>query len=244
MTKYVGSSILVAVKLINFPFSLQLRDQIRALQALLTQRPPIEAIQELRKEYSNLELILQGTQRENERAMTELERFVLTCHPCQIDAHQRTHCNPGLNRGRQREKLLERELEKLAGSNWQVRVRATLILGRKRPLTPCPAPYPTPAQANLEIAPTGVSSPLSSRTITTPFSPPMPYMTSQPPAGGTSKASVEETMAQVEQVRLLVLGMEERLRVREEKLVKTMETADQESHRFEVLRKDLVPSKS
>ena len=42
-------------------------------------------------------------------------------------------------------------------------------------------------------------------------------------------------MAQVEQVRLLVLGMEERLRVREEKLVKTMEKADQESHRFDAL---------
>ena len=55
---------------------MQLRDQIQALQAQLTQRPPIEAIQELRKEYSNLELILQGTQRENERAMTELERLV------------------------------------------------------------------------------------------------------------------------------------------------------------------------
>ncbi|KAI0253202.1 hypothetical protein BJV78DRAFT_1194919 [Lactifluus subvellereus] len=171
----------------------KLRDQIQALQAQLTQRPPIEAIQELRKEYSNLELILQGTQRENERAMTELER------------------------GRQREKLLERELEKLAGGNWQ---------------------------ANLEIAPTGISSPFSSRTITAPFSPPMPYMTSPPPAGGTPKVSVEETMAQVEQVRLLVLGMEERLRAREDKLVKTMEKADQEGHRFEVLRKDLVPSKS
>ena len=55
---------------------LQLRDQIQALQTQLAQRPPIEAIQELRKEYSNLELILQGTQRENERAMTELERLV------------------------------------------------------------------------------------------------------------------------------------------------------------------------
>ena len=55
---------------------MQLRDQIQALQAQLAQRPPIEAIQELRKEYSNLELILQGTQRENERAMTELERLV------------------------------------------------------------------------------------------------------------------------------------------------------------------------
>jgi hypothetical protein len=85
MTKYVGSSFLVAVELIVCPFSWQLRDQIQALQAQLTQRPPIEAIQELRKEYSNLELILQGTQRENERAMTELERFVLTCHPCQIN---------------------------------------------------------------------------------------------------------------------------------------------------------------
>lgn len=57
---------------------MQLQDQIQALQAQLAQRPPIEAIQELRKEYSNLELILQGTQRENERAMTELERLVLS----------------------------------------------------------------------------------------------------------------------------------------------------------------------
>ena len=58
-------------------FPMQLQDQIRALQAQLALRPPIEAIQELRKEYSNLELILQGTQRENERAMTELERLIL-----------------------------------------------------------------------------------------------------------------------------------------------------------------------
>jgi hypothetical protein len=57
-------------------FPMQLRDQIQTLQVQLAQRPPIEAIQELRKEYSNFELILQGTQRENERAMTELERLV------------------------------------------------------------------------------------------------------------------------------------------------------------------------
>jgi hypothetical protein len=65
------------------------------------------------------------------------------------------------------------------------------------------------------------------------------------PAGGNlnSKAGVEATMAHVEQVRLLVLGMEERLRVREEKLVKTMEKADQESHRFEVLSKDALRTK-
>jgi len=173
----------------------KLQDQIQALQAQLAQRPPIEAIQELRKEYSNLELILQGTQRENERAMTELER------------------------SRQREKLLERELERLAGSNWQ---------------------------ANLEIAPAGISSPLSSRTTTTHFSPLTQRIASPPPGDGSpsTKASVEATMAHVEQVRLLVLGMEERLRTREEKLVKTMEKADQESHRFEVLRKDALVAKT
>ncbi|KAI0299809.1 hypothetical protein BC826DRAFT_1102491 [Russula brevipes] len=174
----------------------KLRDQIQALQAHLAQRPPIEAIQELRKEYSNLELILQGTQRENERAMTELER------------------------GKQREKLLERELEKLAGGNWQ---------------------------AKLEIAPAGITSPFSSRTAPALFSsPPTQHVGSPTPAVGDpgQKASLEATMSHVEQVRLLVLGMEERLRTREEKLVKTMEKADQESHRFEVLRKDALPAKT
>ncbi|KAI0275233.1 hypothetical protein BC834DRAFT_39165 [Gloeopeniophorella convolvens] len=162
----------------------KLRDQIQALQAQLAQRPPIEAIQELRKEYSNLELILQGTQRENERAMTELER------------------------GKQREKLLERELEKLAGSNWQ---------------------------ANLEIAPAGLTSPHAPRTSTAFFSPPMQYTTAKAPAANT-----EAAMANVEQVRLLVLGMEERLRLREEKLVKAVEKADREGGRFEALRKDIL----
>ena len=44
------------------------------LQTQLAQRPPLEKVQELKKEYTNLEIILQGTQRENERCMTELER--------------------------------------------------------------------------------------------------------------------------------------------------------------------------
>ncbi|KAF8274315.1 hypothetical protein EI94DRAFT_1714148 [Lactarius quietus] len=171
----------------------KLRDQIQALQAQLAHRPPIEAIQELRKEYSNLELILQGTQRENERAMTELER------------------------GKQREKLLERELEKLAGSNWQ---------------------------ANLDIVPAGIASPLPSRTATALFSPPMHHMTSPPPPKGTSRVSGDAAIPHVEQVRLLVLGMEERLRVREEKLVKAMEKADQECNRFESLRKDAQVAKT
>jgi len=124
-----------------------------------------------------------------------------------------------LERAKQREKLLERELEKLAGGNWQ---------------------------ANLDIAPAGVSSPLPSRTAASLFSPQMKRIASPPPADSNPnrEASVEATMAHVDKVRLLVLGMEERLRVREEKLLKTMEKADQESHRFEVLRKDVLPAKT
>lgn len=72
----VNSHYFVADLIWLLSFPMQLRDQIQALQGQLAQRPPIEAIQELQKEYSNLELILQGTQRENERAMTELERLV------------------------------------------------------------------------------------------------------------------------------------------------------------------------
>jgi hypothetical protein len=54
----------------------KLQTQVETLQAQLAQRPPLEEIQELEKEYKHLELLLQGTQRENERCMTELERYV------------------------------------------------------------------------------------------------------------------------------------------------------------------------
>lgn len=47
---------------------------ITALQTQLSQRPPIEEVQRLQKEYKNLDLILQGTQRENEKCMTDIER--------------------------------------------------------------------------------------------------------------------------------------------------------------------------
>jgi hypothetical protein len=117
-------------------FPMQLQDQIRALQAQLSLRPPIEAIQELRKEYSNLELILQGTQRENERAMTELERLVL------FAVLVRTTTHSPVDRSKQREKLLERELERLAGSNWQVRVLTMPVLSAGAHSRHALAPYP------------------------------------------------------------------------------------------------------
>jgi hypothetical protein len=56
----------------------QLQDQIQSLKDQLAQRPPLEQVQTLQREYRNLELILQGTQRENEKCMAELERHELT----------------------------------------------------------------------------------------------------------------------------------------------------------------------
>lgn len=65
-----------ASQLICFFYN-QLKNQIQSLQAQLAQRPPVEVVQELQKEYTNLDILLQGTQRENERCMTELERYVV-----------------------------------------------------------------------------------------------------------------------------------------------------------------------
>ena len=47
-------------------------------------------------------------------------------------------------------------------------------------------------------------------------------------------------LAQIEQVRMLILGMEQRLQVREEKLIKTVERAEDEGRRFEALRSEIV----
>lgn len=47
-------------------------------------------------------------------------------------------------------------------------------------------------------------------------------------------------LAQIEQVRMLILGMEQRLQVREEKLIKTVERAEDEGRKFEALRSEIV----
>jgi hypothetical protein len=52
----------------------QLRNKLEQLQTELQKRPSAQRVEEVQKEFSNLELILQGTQRENERCMAELQR--------------------------------------------------------------------------------------------------------------------------------------------------------------------------
>lgn len=58
----------------------------------------------------------------------------------------------------------------------------------------------------------------------------------------STNATVEGTMAHIEQVRLLILGMEQRLQSREEKLVKTIQRAEAEGTRFEQSKQVLSAS--
>ncbi|KAF9237063.1 hypothetical protein BU15DRAFT_49206 [Melanogaster broomeanus] len=169
----------------------KLQTTILTLQAQLVQRPPIETIQELEKEYKNLDLILQGTQRENERCMAELERV------------------------RTREKMLEQALAKLAGENWQ----SVLDIN---------APSSTLA------ARAGIGSSVRSRATPPDASGPAP---------AASQASVEATLSQMEQIRFLVLGMEQRMQEREEKLTKTIERAEVQELKCEALKQETLPTR-
>ncbi|KAH0578789.1 hypothetical protein H2248_002986 [Termitomyces sp. 'cryptogamus'] len=62
----------------------RLQTQIQVLQAQVAQRLFLQTVQQSEKEYRNLDLLLQGTQAENERCMAELDR----CVPCSSN-----HCN-------------------------------------------------------------------------------------------------------------------------------------------------------
>ena len=46
----------------------------------------MEQVQELEREYRNLELLLTGTQRENERCMAELDRCGINLHAVIYDS--------------------------------------------------------------------------------------------------------------------------------------------------------------
>lgn len=64
---------------------------------------------------------------------------------------------------------------------------------------------------------------------------PQVIMPSAIPMGKSSDA--ESAKAYVEQVRLLILGMEQRLKTREEKLAKAVEAAEVEGGRYEEARR-------
>ncbi|KZV87974.1 hypothetical protein EXIGLDRAFT_619986 [Exidia glandulosa HHB12029] len=172
----------------------KLRDQILALQTMLAQRPSLEQVQELKKEYSNLDLILQGTQRENERCMAELER------------------------AKQREKVLEGHLTKLVGENWQTMVGIAVTSAASAQASRASLGG-SPSRKGTQEAPIVANSPDS----------PVP----------TVELTREAKMAQLEQIRMLVLGMDQRLQTREEALNNALTRAESQSAHFDALVKEL-----
>ncbi|KIK29834.1 hypothetical protein PISMIDRAFT_648032 [Pisolithus microcarpus 441] len=177
----------------------KLQTTILTLQAQLAQRPSIETFQEFEKEHRNLELLLQGTQRENERCMAEIDRM------------------------KTREKLLEQALAKVAGENWQV------TLSRFHSV--------------LDITPSTSSSARIGMNTYLHRTQPSSVTESSGQSASPTPVSVEATRAQFEQVRLLILGMEQRMQEREEKLNKTIERAEAQEMKCEALQKEILPSK-
>ena len=168
--------------------------------------------------------------------------------------------------------MLERELTRLAGDNWQVSQASTV------PFLSLSLSNSSFCQASLEIIPqqptsanplrSGVNLHHRSNTIASlprlvPSSSPISFRTSHsqspPPTSARSALHKKQNsqsrcsplddhalegkekeeghrqaqIAHLEQIRLLILGMEQRLEVREEKLVKAVEQAENEGKKYE-----------
>ncbi|KDR86001.1 hypothetical protein GALMADRAFT_85214 [Galerina marginata CBS 339.88] len=206
----------------------RLQMTIQALQEQLSLRPPIEKHQALEKDNKNLEILLQGANRENQKTMADIER------------------------SRAREKMLERELNRLAGDNWQANLEippSTLSLRSSsgvstglnmmhhrsntiaspmsynvtRHHSPSPSPRPDSSSGSRSSARTS-SSP-------TPYD--HPSRAQQPQDQEHREAQRQAALAQIEQVRLLILGIDQKLDMREEKLTKMVERAEGEGRRYE-----------
>ena len=92
--------------------STQLKDQILSLQAMLSQRPSAEELRGAKETVKNVELLLAGANRENEKAMMETDRWAIP-----DDRNASYLLNYRANR---RIKILEDELSRLIGPSWQV----------------------------------------------------------------------------------------------------------------------------
>ncbi|KAF8626439.1 hypothetical protein AX15_004873 [Amanita polypyramis BW_CC] len=226
----------------------KLRDQIQNLQNQLAVRPSAERFQAYEAERKDLELILAGSQRENERCMAELER------------------------AKTRIQSLERELTRLAGENWQSSLDiapcapfttrnsiyhhhhrsstmssiASSIIG---PPSHSPSPSPAPFSTNSRITDEPADMNNTSNTFFTDPDSTVLGLSGQPEDDRSVQEtrslhpivqSREATLAHVESIRLLVMGIEQRLHTREEKLVKTVEKAENEGKKFEALKHELI----
>jgi len=177
----------------------RLKGQIVQLQAELVSRPPKEIVDKLEQDNKQLENMLIGSSRENERAMVE-KNIALT--------HIKT---------------LECLLAKVAGPNWEQALEVP--------------PMNMPDSASRPIGHQRLN------TMTSPILPSryaemsIPHRQSpqQPATSPLSANDQQSALVQIEQFRMLVLGMEKRFESRAEQLTKTMEMAKKETGRYEEL---------
>ncbi|TFL01338.1 hypothetical protein BDV98DRAFT_567929 [Pterulicium gracile] len=163
----------------------RLKNQVSVLQAQLHARPPPEKMQELQKENANLELILQGMQRENERSAADLARKDVV------------------------QKMLEAELARLLGDNWKDKLD-----------------FPSSVSAaGLNASPSSTSGPPTAPSSNRTQGKPAPL----------SKEDRHSTLNRLEQIRLLILGMEARMVNREDTLNKVVGRAEDEGRKWEAL---------
>ncbi|KAF9065855.1 hypothetical protein BDP27DRAFT_1331480 [Rhodocollybia butyracea] len=199
----------------------RLKTTLSILQSQLSVRPPVEHVQALEREYKDQELLLQGTQRENERCMAEMERMKI------------------------REKMLERELARLAGDNWQASLdispapAATIgTLGSRmhqRSNTTSSTSGSTSnsgsfgSSLNPTLNPTINTSNATSAAILSTDGFTASPIQDQNSSPTTDPAAVA---TQIDKIRLLILGMETRLSKREEHLQEIVNRAEEEGRRW------------
>jgi hypothetical protein len=157
-----------------------------------------------------------------------------------------------------REKMLERELTRLAGDNWQANLevppssaaplRSGMNMSHVRSSTlssitrhsSSPSPHPDvfpPASSTTHHGMPHSSHGSRFSNSPTPYQHKHldPNQQASPQIGQEQQKEAQRlaTLAQIEEMRLLILGMDQRLGVREDKLTKTLERAENEGRKYE-----------
>ncbi|KAJ4477549.1 hypothetical protein J3R30DRAFT_3487254 [Lentinula aciculospora] len=211
----------------------RLKTTLSLLQSQLSLRPPVEHVKALEREYKDLELLLEGTQRENERCMAEMERMKI------------------------REKMLERELARLAGDNWQSSLdispappATASTLGRSSAFHQRSNTAPTTSR--MDSSSSSGHSTNSSSPLNPSINPPNKVSSSFAKSPSISRSTSGDILtaspiqdsdshgtdsvalaAHIDKIRLLIMGMETRMSKREEHLQGMVERADSEGRRWE-----------
>ncbi|KAG8981291.1 hypothetical protein FRB94_009377 [Tulasnella sp. JGI-2019a] len=201
----------------------RLANMITALQGQLSQRPPLAKVQAVEKEYNQLDLLYHSTQRENQACMAEIEK------------------------GKRRERILEGELAKLVGDGWMDHLGLTAQLNPNITAATTGHAQNSPIMSTRSAIGASQRRPSVSRGLSTSSSagdsstvsrqPPVPSLPSSSVASGTSKGQSTNaaTMEHFEQIRALILGMDEKMRLNNEKLEGMMASARAEEKKYESL---------